>query len=162
MNYKTFLILFSFIFLVTANALANQGWQAMPLKLQAGYSFSAFNAGSGHTMQLGICKSKQYFDGGDGVLSTVPLFGQAFSANAIGLFTDGRFHPGIKLGYEVQLLIFSGKMECSLLDKYVFITPSIGLGIVTKIGIYAGYNICVNNNEKSGFQLGFTYNFADL
>jgi hypothetical protein len=162
MNYKAALILLSFLFLISESALANEGWQTAPFKLQAGYSFSAFNVGDGHTIQFGISKPRQYYNGGDGVLSTIPLLGQAFSANVIGLFTDGKFHPGIKLGYEAQLLILSGKIECSLLNKYIFLTPSIGLGVVTRLGVYTGYNICVNNNEKSGFQVGITYNFANL
>jgi len=88
--------------------------------------------------------------------------GQAFSANVVGLFTDGKFHPGIKLGCEAQILILSGKVECALLDKYIFLTPSVGLGVVTKLGIYAGYNICVNDKTKSGFQVSLHYNFIKL
>lgn len=145
-----------------ANSLMAQDWKPMSFRLQVGYSFSGFNVGTGHMVQLGICKPALYYDGGDGVLSTVPLMGQAFSANLIGLFTDGKFHPGVKVGYEAQLLILGGKLEASFLDKYIFLTPSLGIGIATRGGVYVGYNICVNNSEKSGFQVGISYNFLKL
>lgn len=160
----TFICLFLLFFSFSGKAQHFEKWrQEDKLHLQAGYAFSAFNIGTGNMFSLGICKMKIDKGGAnDGPLSAIPILTQIYSVNAIGLLTDGKCYPGLKVGYEAQFIILAGRIECSVFPKYVFITPSFGLSLLGLGNVMAGYNIGVNDSKKSGFQVSCNLNFGSL
>lgn len=133
------------------------------LRLQAGYALTGFEQHLGHTFAAGVCYTAyDESDTHDGPLSTIPLGGVALSAHAIGLLTDGRFYPGVRAGVEYIFIILAARAELGFAGGYVFVTPSLGLNLLSRGNLMLGYNLGLNDGNKKGFQLSLNVNFGNL
>ena len=111
---------------------------------------SFFQHGYSHQFELGYY---HMFDAS--ILSLGPTI------SALGMIKgDGKFTIGPKVGFEANFLFFDAKLDVAYLYPGVYVHPAAGFSLFSMFGITAGYNICVNQKNASGFTVGLYYHYS--